>query len=512
MLALLPVPPTWVLLVGLFTVLFYLFLVWPFSTFKKLGIPGPKPIPLFGNYLDYLKGTNLFDQECYNKYNKVWGIFEAQTPILMAGDLKLVKEITVKRTNIFQNRRDLGGRGEIFSASMAALKDADWKRVRGAISPTFSTGKLKQMSPHVEKCANDFVSKLAENEKEGTMFDMKWISGGYALDVISSTAFGVQVDSLNNPDHPLVTSAKTLFVFNFFNPLILIVFLFPQLAWLLEVCGVSFMNRKSINYFSEAVDNAISMRKAKQADGASDEARPPDFLQLMIEAHNAELDNGVSKDTFKYGVSKREIKGNAVLFWVAGYESSSNILSLTAYNLALHQDVQDKAIEELDAVIRKHGKLDYKAVHELPYMEMCINETLRLYPTALRIDRVCTEDVDIHGVHIPAGMLCFVPVWTIHHDPDIWPEPEKFRPERFSKEEVEARDPYAYLPWGSGPRNCAGMRIAQLELRFAMAKALEKFRFFPCEKTEIPVRFKNSFIHQVDGGVWLRVEARTHDA
>ncbi|XP_019644909.1 PREDICTED: cytochrome P450 3A29-like [Branchiostoma belcheri] len=503
MLDLLPLSPTWVL-AGLFAVLSYWFLVWPFSTFKKLGIPGPKPVPLFGNYLGYRKGMGNFDQECYQKYNKVYGFFEGQQPILMVGDLKLVREITVKKTNIFQNRRDLAGRGEIFGASVAALKDDDWKRVRGVISPTFSTGKLKQMSPHLERCAANFISKLDENCQDGTVFDMKKLTGAFSLDVTSSTAFGVDVDSLNNPDNPLVWSAKNMFDFSFYNPLVLIVILFPQLAWILEFCGVNFMNKKSITYFSDAVDHAINMKRE-----VSDKERPPDFLQLALAAHNEELDNGVSANTAKWGISKKEIKGNAVLFWAAGYESTSNTIALTAYNLALHQEAQDRCIEEIDAVIKKHGVLDYKAIHELPYLEMCINETLRIFPSTTRIDRVAKEDVDLDGIRIPAGMLVFVPVWSIHMDADIWPEPEEFRPERFSKEAVAARDPYAYLPFGSGPRNCAGMRLSLLELRFSLAKALEKFRFVTCKETVIPVRFKKSMLNQIDHEVWLKVEART---
>ncbi|XP_078695165.1 cytochrome P450 3A24-like [Branchiostoma floridae x Branchiostoma belcheri] len=503
MLELLPFSTTWVL-VGLCVVLLYLYLVWPFSTFKKLGIPGPKPYPLFGNYLEYGKGAHLFDKECYEKYNKVFGYFEGRTPNLMVGDLELVKDITVKEINKFTNRRVFDGQGEIFSHAMTSLLDGDWKRVRSAVTPTFSSGKLKQMAVHIERAADGLVANLAEKKKDGVAFDMKDLSGGFTMDVISSTGFGVEVDSLRNPNHPLVTSAKKFFSFNFYDPMIIIIFLFPSLGWLLERLGYSLVNAQATRYFSEAVDTAISMR-----ENDSNGARPVDLLQLMLQAHNQKLDGKVPEGATKNGISSKEIKGNAILLWVAGYETTANTLTLTAYNLALNQEAQDKVIEEVDAVIEKRGALDYEAVNELPYMEMCIQETLRMFPAAMRFDRVCKEDTEVKGLHIPAGMIVNVPVYPIHYDPDIWPEPEKFKPERFSKEEKEARDPYAYLPFGSGPRNCVGMRLAQLELRFALAKILQKFRFVTCDKTVIPVRLQNTLGNQIEGELMLKVEARS---
>ncbi|CAH1277284.1 CYP3A43, partial [Branchiostoma lanceolatum] len=178
MLDLLPFSPTWVL-VGLCAVLIYMYLVWPFSTFKKLGIPGPKPVPLFGHYLEYGKGCNIFDQECYQKYNKVYGIFEGRQPILMIGDLDLVKAITVKGINTFTNHRDIPGQGEEASHALFFTKDEAWKRSRIAMSPAFSTGKLKQLTVHIERCADGFVSNLAEDAKQGKDFNVKYPGKGY---------------------------------------------------------------------------------------------------------------------------------------------------------------------------------------------------------------------------------------------------------------------------------------------------------------------------------------------
>ncbi|CAH1233402.1 CYP3A5 [Branchiostoma lanceolatum] len=503
MLELLPFPFTWVLL-GLCAVLLYLYLVWPYSAFKDVGIPGPKPVPLFGNYLSYGKSVGQFDRECYKKFNKVYGIFEGRQPIMMVGDLELVRDITVRETNNFTNRRVLEGQGEIIAKGLTMLKDEEWRRFRSAISPAFSSVKLKQMALVMEKYADNFVDNLDESAKQDAMFNMKELAGAYTMDVIAGTAFGVDVDSLHDPNNPFITNAKKRFDINLFNPFMIILFLFPQLGKVLLHFGVTLFPTEVIDFFNAAVDNVINMR-----GGNEDDAKRVDFLQLLIKAHNEELDRGVSHELVKHGVSKKAIKRESVLFWLGGYETTSNVISCTAYNLALHQEVQDRVIKEVDAVIEKRGKLDYEALMEMPFLEMCVNETLRMFPASQRLERVCNKDTEIKGLHIPAGTVVNIPAYAIHHDEEIWPEPDKFKPERFSKEEKEARDPYAFLPFGSGPRNCVGMRLAQLELRFALAKALQKFRLVPCDRTVVPIRIKNTLSNQIEDGVWLKVEART---
>ncbi|KAI8510739.1 Cytochrome P450 3A4 [Branchiostoma belcheri] len=532
MFELLPFSSSWGL-VGLFAVLLYMYLVWPYSTFKKLGIPGPNPVVLFGNYLSYGKVGNLV------KASGEELMQPRAEPAPTAIDWTPGYSFQVKSAECFV------GQGETLSGGLFGTKDADWKRVRSAITPTFSSGKLKQMAAHIERCADGFVSNLAEKAEQGTEFDLMEFSGAFAMDAISSTAFGVELDSLHNPNHPFVTNAKAVFDVSFFNPVTVIL--------CRQDSGASWGDPVSAGadkIFGEAVDNVIDMR------GSNNEgAKPADFLQLMLKSHNEDLDKEVPSNIIKHGVSKKEIKANAVLFWAAGYDTTANTISLTAYNLALNQEAQDKVIQELDSVIDKRGRIDYESVQEMPYLEMCINETLRLFPAAQRIDRVCKEDTDVKGLHIPAGTVVNVPVWAIHHDADIWPEPETFKPEsrgsyvpdkelvylranrqtlnrdggrhrlsgtydplrvsnvtsrklQFTKEEKEARDAYAFLPFGSGPRNCVGMRLAMLELKFVLAKALEKFRFVTCDKTVIPVRIKNTLANQIDGRLWLKVEAR----
>ncbi|KAG7265319.1 hypothetical protein CRUP_021628 [Coryphaenoides rupestris] len=123
----------------------------------------------------------------------------------------------------------------------------------------------------------------------------------------------------------------------------------------------------------------------------------------------------------------------------------------------------------------------------MEYLDSVINETLRLYPIAMRLERVAKASVEINGLVIPKGTVVMVPLWALHRDPDLWPNPEEFRPERFSKENKESIDPYTYMPFGLGPRNCIGMRFAMVMMKLALVEILQRFSFATCDETEVPL-------------------------
>ena len=101
-----------------------------------------------------------------------------------------------------------------------------------------------------------------------------------------------------------------------------------------------------------------------------------------------------------------------------------------------------------------------------------------------------------------------VPIYSIHRDPTIWPNPEKYDPERFSPEAKQSRDPYLYLPFGSGPRNCIGMRFAQMELRLVLARIFKKYKLEAAADTVIPPPINSNTGLVIDGGINLLLKSR----
>ncbi|NWZ01180.1 THAS synthase, partial [Loxia curvirostra] len=151
---------------------------------------------------------------------------------------------------------------------------------------------------------------------------------------------------------------------------------------------------------------------------------------------------------------------------------------------------------------------DYQNVQELPYLDMVIAETLRMYPPAFRFTREAAKDTVVLGQHIPAGAVIEIAVGHLHHSPEFWPEPEKFIPERFTEEAKKERHPFAYLPFGAGPRGCLGMKMGLLETKMTLLRILQKFKFKTCPETEIPLQLKSKATLGPKNGVYIMLESR----
>ncbi|KAK7799764.1 hypothetical protein U0070_022630, partial [Myodes glareolus] len=365
--------------------------------FKKLGIPGPKPLPFLGSVLAYRKGFWEFDIQCHKKYGKMWGFYEGRNPILAITDPDMIKTVLT-----------FGPVG-IMKKAISVAENEEWKRIRALLSPTFTSGKLKEMVPIIKQYADI-------------------IFGAYSMDVITATSFGVNVDSLNNPQDPFVEKIKKLLKFDVFDPLFLSVStlsflsplaLFPFLIPILEVLGFCLFPKDVINFFKTSVqrmkENRIQDKKKQRVD----------FLQLMINSQNSNI-----KESHK-ALSDLEIVAQSVIFIFAGYETTSSALSFALYLLATHPDVQKKLQDEIDAALPNKAPPTYDALVQMEYLDMVINETLRLYPIAGRLERICKTDVEVNGVLIPQSTVVIVPTLVLHKDPKYWPEPEEFRPERY---------------------------------------------------------------------------------
>eukprot|EP00073_Rattus_norvegicus_P039475 XP_008767249.1 PREDICTED: cytochrome P450 3A2-like isoform X2 [Rattus norvegicus] len=250
--------------------------------------------------------------------------------------------------------------------------------------------------------------------------------------------------------------------------------LFPFLTPIYEMLNICLFPKDSVAFFQKFV------YRMKQTRLDSKHKHRVDFLQLMMNAHN----NSKDKVSHK-ALSDIEIVAQAIIFIFASYETTSSTLSFVLYSLATHPDSQKKLQEEIDRALPNKAPPTYDTVMEMEYLDMVLNETPRLYPIGYRLERVCKKDIKLDGVFIPKGSVVMIPFYTLQHDPQHWPEPEEFLPERFSKENKGSIDPYVYLPFGNGPRNCIGMRFALMNMKLALTKVLQNFSFQLCEETQV---------------------------
>ncbi|XP_044513352.1 cytochrome P450 3A4-like [Gracilinanus agilis] len=471
---------TWTLIV-LFLTLLYLYGTWTHKLFKNLGIPGPTPIPFFGTVLSYRKGFANFDYNCFKKYGKTWGFYDGRQPVLATMDVETIKTVMVKECySVFTNRRSFGPVGSLESA-ISVAKDEQWKRIRTVLSPTFTSGKLKEMFPIINRYGDVLVKNMKKEAEKSKPVTLKDIFGAYSMDVITSTSFGIHVDSLNNPNDPFVREIKKLIRFNFLDPLILSVAIFPFLTPLFNKLDVTVFPKDAIDFLSKSV------KKIKEERKKNTEKHRADLLQLMMDSQTSKNSEPHShKD-----LSDQEILAQSIIFLFAGYETTSSVLSFLFYHLATNPEIQEKLQKEIDAVLPNKEAVTYDALVQMEYLDMVINENLRLFPIGGRVERVAKKTVELNGLTIPKGTVVMVPPYVLHRDPEYWPEPEKFRPERFSKENKESINPYVYLPFGTGPRNCIGMRFALMNMKVAVSRLLQEFSFRTCKETQIPLKLSN---------------------
>uniref|UniRef100_A0A8C3NIV8 Cytochrome P450 3A n=1 Tax=Geospiza parvula TaxID=87175 RepID=A0A8C3NIV8_GEOPR len=505
---------TWFNLLSLLSQGMLLYGIWPFGLFKKLGIPGPRPLPFFGTSLEYRKGFLEFDTESKPYTSIIWGylpgssspptrIYDGRQPTLAVTDPQIIKSVLVKDCyTTFTNRRrtDLAG---VLTNAISLAEDDHWKKLRTVLSPTFTSGKLKEMFPIMKHYGEALVKNVQKQVKENSSISVKDIFGSYSMDVVTSTSFGVNIDSMNNPKDPFVREMKKLVKFDFFNPVFILSFAFPFL--------IPVMAKMNVNIFpSDAVDFFMrTLAKIKQDREKEAHKGRVDFLQLMIESQRSASQGNNEANHSHKALTDVEVLAQAFIFIFAGYEPTSNTLGFLAYELAMHPDVQEKVLQEIDTVLPNKAPLTYEAIMKLEYLDMTVNETLRVYPLGGRIERTCKKDVEINGVTIPKGVVVTIPPYILHRDPEYWPNPDEFRPERFRKENKESIDPYTYLPFGAGPRNCIGMRFALLILKVAIVSLLQHFTFQTCKETQIPIKLSSVGLLTPEKPIILKFVPRT---
>ncbi|XP_056307739.1 cytochrome P450 3A40 [Danio aesculapii] len=479
---------TWTLVVLVITLLF-IYGVWPHRFFIKLGIPGPRPWPFVGTLLSYAKGLCNFDMECAKKYGKVWGIYDGRLPILMVTDLEVIKVVLVKEcySNFINRRKRTTGLAGPFSDGIIMVKDERWKRMRSTLSPYFTSGRLKEIFPIALTHADRFIKNMQKKDPEQPV-KIKEVVAPYSLDVITSSSFSVDIDSINNPDDPFVINVKKFIQFNMFNPLLLLILLFPSLAILLKKMGVTLFSKSAMDFFYSV------LKKIKDDHNKESEGRV-DFLKLMLQNQipDDQIQDRDACEQPAKGLTDHEILSQSLVFILGGYETTSTTLTFLLYNLAINPDCLEKLVEEIDKNFPLDAPITYDALMRMDYLEMAINESMRLLPTAPRLERSAKKTVVINGLTIPEGTLVGIPTYVLSHDPEIWESPGEFRPERFSPENKSEFLQYAFIPFGLGPRNCIGMRYAVMIMKLFVVKLLQNFSVETCKETQIPLEMNVTF-------------------
>lgn len=182
------------------------------------------------------------------------------------------------------------------------------------------------------------------------------------------------------------------------------------------------------------------------------------------------------------------------MFFLAGLETSSTLLTYLTFELALNEDIQTKLYKAISEVANKQfeKKISYDVLQSMKYLGCVVSETLRKWPPALLMDRLCTKDYmlefDDKKIIIKKGQLVWIPIYGLHMNPEYFQNPMKFDPERFNEKHIDNIQHGSYISFGAGPRSCIGSRFALMQVKSILYYLLKEFSFEICEKTNLPIK------------------------
>ncbi|CAH0723083.1 unnamed protein product, partial [Brenthis ino] len=404
--------------------------------------------------------------------------------------------------------------------------------MRSTLSPAFTSSKIKLMVPFMEEVGDQMIralkKKITETDDEYIEVDCKDLTRRYANDVIASCAFGIKVDSHSDENNEFYEMGKAASNFTFKQ--ILLAFLGSSFPRIIKKFNLSIFDNKTKYFFMDIVLNTMKDRDAHSIVR-------PDMIHLLMEAKKGKLkhdekeshgsdtgfatveESDLGKKSIERVWSDTDLVAQAVLFFMAGFETISTAMSFALHELALHPDIQDRLVQEIKQHHNKNGgKLDFNSISNMVYMDMVTSEVLRLWPPGLVLDRLCVKDYNLgkpssestKDYIIRKGENLSIPVWSFHRDPNYFPNPEKFDPERFSEDNKKNINTLAYMPFGVGPRNCIGSRFALCELKVLLYQILLHMEISISSKTCLPAKIsKESFNVILEGGHWLRFKTRS---
>ncbi|XP_071648800.1 cytochrome P450 9e2-like [Temnothorax longispinosus] len=478
-----------------------------YSYWKNKGVPY-LPVTLSSSITDWklflgrISFAHYF-QYLYNYFPdaKYVGIMDFGMPAVLLRDPELIKDVMVKDFESFPDHRSFVDDSvePLFGRNIFALRGDRWREMRNTLSPSFTASKMKFMFDLISECSHNFVNYLFDHPEVCHAIETKGVFRRYTNDVIATAAFGISVNSMKDRDNEFYmrgTETKSSS-----GPLtiakIMLLRVCPRLA---KSIGLSFFPTTTSEFFKKIVGETIKVREEQGIVR-------PDMIHLLMQAR----DKGVHKMTVD------DIVSQAFTFFLAGFETSATLMCYAAHELAVNQDIQDRLREEVQQHLAKdNDEISYESLSKMSYMDMVISETLRKYPPAIITDRLCVKRYELppsrpgckNAIVEPNHVLMF-PIYSLHHDPEYFPNPDKFDPERFSEENKDKILPYTYLPFGHGPRKCIGNRFALMETKILIAHLLQKFTLKTTEKTVEPIIIdKKEFTLQPAGGFWIGLEKR----
>ncbi|KAK5644735.1 hypothetical protein RI129_006035 [Pyrocoelia pectoralis] len=468
----------------------------------RRGVYTLHPKLFFGNTAEVILQRKSFGEHIKDFYNTIkqkgyryGGYYFLMRPTFVAVDLDLIKTIFIKDFEHFTDHPSyVNEEKDPLSAHLFSQKGEKWKKLRAKITPAFTSGNLKMMFETLLKCCQELEIMMKKKVESKEVIDMKDVISKLSLDVIGSCAFGLDCNSLKSFNNDLQKYGSRFFHDQSIKGSIihLISIVCPDFF---HYINVNIHDKEMTKFFTTLVEDVVQYR---EENGIVRK----DIMHLLLQLKN----NGEIRENDAEGATNvvagdmntletltlRELMAQCFVFFVAGFETTSFATTCCMYELSVNESFQDKVREEMNRVLHEtDGKITYEILTKMKFLEKCIYETLRKYPPVAVQTRVCTKQYKVPNsdVILNKGMPVIIPTLGIHMDPDYYPNPELFDPERFSVENKSSLPPCAWIPFSGGPRTCVAFRFGLLQIKVGLVTLLRRYKFSLHPSTKIPMKF-----------------------
>ena len=366
-----------------------------------------------------------------------------------------------------------------------------WKSRRRAITPSFHFTILNDFQEVFLKQAQILASKLKPYADSGKAFDVQVPVSLATLDIICETAMNVSINAQSEADSEYVQAiniANSEFQRRQRSP-----WIWSDFIYYLTPRGRLFSkNLKMLHDFTTKVINEkVQLRKTHPEVSLK---KSKAFMDMLLEMYE------------KGEIDVEGIREEVDTFMFEGHDTTAAGLSWTLYMLGLHPEVQEKLHAEIDEFTSKDGDLVEK-IKSMKYLEYVIKEGLRLHPPVAIFGREVEEDTTILSTTFLKGSTLMVDVISLHTNPEYWDEPLVFNPDRFADEKFLKRNPYCYVPFSAGPRNCIGQKFAMLEEKILLYHVMLNFKIQAAQNEE-DVKACFEIIHKSENGLKIILKPR----
>jgi cytochrome P450 len=444
------------------------------------NLPEGPPKPNFLQSLHVILNPLQSLEERYREYGDIFSYeFSIFPPQVIVSNPQGIQEIFTADSKLFESGTGNQIALPLVGPNSLLLLDGDRHlQQRKLLMPPFHGERMKTYG----KIIRDTTEKVIGNWTPGSYFKAQAKMQEISLEVILHAVFGLSEGERYRKIHQIIVAMLDVFS----NPLSAIFLFFRSLQqdwgpW--SPWGQFLRNRQRLD---ELLYQEIRDRKAQS------QPLGEDILSLLISA----------RDEAGEAMSDVELRDELMTVLFAGHETTATAISWALYWIHYLPEVREKLLHELSTIDVENA--DAIEITKLPYLNAVCSETLRFYPIIFfAFARVLQAPMQLMGYNIPKGIMLSPCIYLVHHREDIYPEPKRFKPERFLEKQFS---PYEYFPFGGANRRCIGAAFAMFEMKLVLAKILSRYSLELAQKGPVlPVRRGLTIAPR--GGVRLRVKA-----